>query len=288
MQMLKDDWSIPEDLASDEEPLTNIVYDISNEDYHAHPSISKSGLDAVAKSPAHFISNKHIETPAFKKGTLIHCAVLEPDYLDSRYFGMTEKIDKRTKIGKEKFAEYEIQSGGRIIVTAEEMVMASRIRDEVGKHKIASQLFTGGMSETSIFSKFGDTAVRCRPDYWNGEIVIDLKSTDDALSGFTKSTHKYRYYVQHPFYVDIMEKEGVEIANFLFVAIEKTEPFGICIYELDEEAIDYGRREYNANLDTYRRCLESGLWPGYEEAIKTLSLPRYAINTIEQRLDAAA
>lgn len=287
-------WDIPEDILEDDSSIgavsalsdflcnlnirPGVINDLSNEDYHAHPSISKSGLDAINKSPAHYIKSEHKETPAFKKGTLIHCAILEPDYLDSRYCALTEKLDLRTKKGKEKYAEQEVIANGRIIVTAEEWVMAIRVREEVSNHKIAKHLFDGGVSETSIFSSLDDTAVRCRPDYWNGSIVIDLKSTDDAAHGFINSAKKYRYYVQHPYYCDVMESEGIEISNFLFVAIEKTEPFGINVYELDDDAIEYGRSQYLLNLDTYKRCLDTGKWPCYEQSIKTLSLPRYVTN----------
>ncbi len=288
------EWEIPEDLAESQQISeqvgniiaglknpTGIVHDLSNEDYHAHPSISKSGLDAINKSPAHYIKSEHKETLAFKKGTLIHCAILEPDCLESRYLALTEKLDLRTKKGKQAYAEHDVLANGRIIVTAEEWVMATRVREEVSHHKIAKHLFDGGVSETSIFSQINDTNVRCRPDYLHIDsgICVDLKSTDDAAHGFVRSAQKYRYYVQHPYYCDVMESAGIEISNFLFVAIEKTEPFGICVYELDDDAVEFGRRQYNLNLDTYKRCLDSGEWPCYSEEIKTLSLPSYLTNS---------
>ncbi|MGZ5077013.1 MAG: PD-(D/E)XK nuclease-like domain-containing protein [Methylobacter sp.] len=279
------EWDIPDpNIAADVETLTetsnNIVYDMSNEDYHAHPYISKSGLDLIDISPAHFKKSERNETAAFQKGTLIHCAILEPDFLESRYFGMAETIDRRTKDGKAKYAEYEAKASGRILVTAEEMKMGMRIRDEVSQHKIAGQLFSGGDSEVSIFSEIDGTGVRCRPDYLNGPIAVDLKSTEDAAGGFIRSVTKYRYYVQDPFYTDVMAKEGIDIEHFLFVAIEKSEPYGICVYELDGDAVNYGRKRYRENLDLYRRCLDSGHWPGYEQTINTLSLPRYLLNDL--------
>lgn len=279
------EWDIPEQddgalIETSTAPASNIAYDMSNEDYHAHPSVSKSGLDLIDISPEHFKESERKESPAFKKGTLMHCAILEPDFLEARYFGMTELIDKRTKVGKAKYSEYEAKADGRIIVTADEMKMSLRIRDKVSQHKIAGQLFSGGVSEASIFSQLDGTGVRCRPDYLNGGIAVDLKSTEDAADGFIHSVRKYRYYVQDPFYTDVMAKEGIDIEHFIFVAIEKSEPYGICIYELDDDAVRYGRKRYRENLDVYRRCLDSGQWPGYEQTIRTLSLPRYLINDL--------
>ncbi|MGZ8220011.1 MAG: PD-(D/E)XK nuclease-like domain-containing protein [Methylobacter sp.] len=286
-----------------------ILENVSNDEYHAHDSVSKSGLDLINISPREFLSNmpepnenmsemakripeeyhiymkgNRVETPAMKEGTLIHCAVLEPDELLNRYYAMDESVDRRTKAGKARWEEIQQEAEGRIIITNDQHHMAMRIRDEVSKHSIARLLFDGGDAETSIFSSINDADVRCRPDYKNGGVLADVKSTDNAGEGFEKSVAKYRYYVQHPFYVDIANNEGLEINNFIFVAIEKKEPFGIGIYQLDDCAIDYGRREYKADLDTFKRCLDTGIWPGYQETIKTLSLPRYAISRIENKV----
>jgi len=256
--------------------LTGIHYDLSNEAYHAHDSISKSGLDLIDQSPAHFKSSVRKETTAFKQGTAIHCAVLEPDELDNRYFFIPEKLDLRTTYGKSKNQEYALKNEGKILLSLEEYQMLCGIRREVSKHKLASQLFDGGKPEVSFFSQIDGVDVRCRPDYWNGSIVVDLKSTDCASEKqFKKSVINYRYFVQHPFYVDVMASEGIDIDAFLFVAVEKTEPFGIGVFELDENFIEYGRLQYQKNLDTYKRCLDTGLWPCYPEHLQTIELPNY-------------
>jgi hypothetical protein len=288
-----------------------IVDNLSNEDYHAHNSMSKSGLDKISVSPLHYLAGlpeitdenrnrfayipeqyhvymkgeaNRVETPAMKEGTLIHCAVLEPDELLNRYFALDETVDRRTKAGKERWAEIQQEAEGKIIISPEQQHMGMRIRDEVAKHKIARLLFDGGKSETSVFSSIDDIDARCRPDYINGSVFLDVKSTDNAGESFEKSVAKYRYYVQQPFYTDIAEQEGMEVSNFLFVAIEKKEPYSIGIYQLDYDAVAYGRREYKADLDTYKRCLDTGIWPGYQETIKTLSLPRYAAARIANKV----
>lgn len=272
-----DDFEIPEDIV-ETRTASSVIYDLSNEDYHNHKSISKSGLDLIAKSPAHFIKNERKESPAFKKGTLIHCAILEPDYLLSRYHPVNLRYDLRTKKGKALLEEETQLANGKIIVYPDEWNIAIRVRDEIHRHKVTKHLFDGGESEISVFSRLNDVDVRCRPDYINGSVVVDLKSTIEAKNKFKQSVVKLRYFVQDPFYSDILSNEGIGVSNFLFVAIEKTEPFGIAIYELDDDAVSYGRREYTKDLDIYKRCLDSGIWPGYEESIQTLSLPSYLTN----------
>lgn len=269
--------------------LCGIYYDVSNEEYHACRSISKSGLDAFSRSPAHYqayLNGEREETNALKRGTLIHCAVLEPDFLNVRYFGLPEVLDVRTKIGKAKYQEYAEKSGGKIIVTAEEWRMAWRIRDEVQRHKIARLLFDGGQSEVSIFSILQGVPVRCRPDYINGAIMPDVKSTVDARPGpFLKSIEKYRYYVQAAYYMDIALTQGIEVDHFPFVAFEKEEPFGIYCHNLDADSIQQGRKEYIADLDYYKRCLDSDKWPSYPEEFTEISISKSCISRSEMHID---
>lgn len=57
---------------------------LSNEDYHSGPGVSKSGLDLISRSPAHFRYAKNNpdarrETAAFKIGGAGHALILEPD-----------------------------------------------------------------------------------------------------------------------------------------------------------------------------------------------------------------
>jgi hypothetical protein len=75
----------------------------SNQVYHSHNSISASGLKEIyKKSVFHFLNRKFKESPAMKLGTAVHQAILEPyDFHD--IYHITEKIDKRTKAGKEEY-----------------------------------------------------------------------------------------------------------------------------------------------------------------------------------------
>lgn len=69
------------------------IYDnISNADYHGGAGISKSGLDLVAKSPAHYFhavnaanDNEHVPTVAQAFGTAFHALLLEPEEFQKTY-----------------------------------------------------------------------------------------------------------------------------------------------------------------------------------------------------------
>jgi len=60
----------------------------------------------------------------------------------------------------------------------------------------------------------------------------------------------------------------------VFVAIEKTAPYAIGVYELDADAIARGASKRAHLLDLLATCRAKGRWPGY--APQTIGLPRWA------------
>lgn len=67
------------------------IYDnITNEQYHGGPGISKSGLDLIHRSPMHYqfatsAANDNEPTPAQALGTAFHMLLLEPELFEKTY-----------------------------------------------------------------------------------------------------------------------------------------------------------------------------------------------------------
>lgn len=75
-----------------------IYNNISNEDYHSGPGISKSGLDLIAKSPAHYkavIDGITVREPTAAQalGTAFHELLLEPDVFWAKYAEPLKRAD---------------------------------------------------------------------------------------------------------------------------------------------------------------------------------------------------
>lgn len=103
--------------------------------------------------------------------------------------------------------------------------------------------------------------------------IVDLKTTLDASpAGFAKSVAKFRYHVQRAHY-----SEGFDIGNFVFVAVEKTPPYLVAVYVLDEQAEIKGQELRDRDIQLYMDCLENDFWPGYSEDIEELSLPNWSL-----------
>jgi exodeoxyribonuclease VIII len=249
----------------------------SNADYHADPAISASHLHAVAASPYHYWSRflnpdrpPSVQTAAMKLGSLTHCAVLEPDELSKRY-GIAP--DRRTSAGKAVAAEME--AAGIEAVTASEMEQALAMAGSVRSHQAAAALLRDGKAEQSFWWDDTPTGLRCkcRPDWYNGTTIVDLKTTADASpKGFAKSVANWRYHIQQNHYL-----AGTFAERFVFIAVEKTYPYAVGVYELDETAALHGEAERRNNLQTIADCRAISEWPGYGNTIQPLSLPSWAM-----------
>ena len=259
---------------------------LSIHDYHHNtPGFSKSDLDLIHRSIAHYQAAKaqpQEPTPALRMGAAIHTAVLEPAEFEARYISAPKGIDRRTKEGKATWAEFEAAAGGREILSGEDMAEILRIRDSVLSHPIASQMLTGGYAEHSIFWEDleREQLLKCRPDYLRADgVVIDLKTTGDArFDAFQRSIVNYRYHVQGAMLLDGVG--SVAPADYVvFIAVEKEAPYAVAVYAMDAHSIKIGRDAYREDLKKAHAFLsdpDANLWPGYPLSVQEMFLPAWA------------
>ena len=257
---------------------TAIVDNLSNAEYHADPAVSASHLHQVARSPYHYWARYVTKVPELVKptaamtmGSVVHCAVLEPGELLKRY-GIAP--DRRTRRGKETAAA--MQASGIEPVAESDLHQAQRMASAVRRHPMAAQLLQQGQPETSVWWDDPETGLRCkcRPDWINGRICVDLKTTTDASPrGFAKSVVNFRYHVQDAHYL----ASGL-FDRFIFIAVEKESPFAVGVYELDADALTEGQRLRSRDLQRIANCRAAESWPGYGDELQTLSLPGWAFS----------
>ena len=82
--------------------------------------------------------------------------------------------------------------------------------------------------------------------------------------------------MQAAYYIDLCQEQGLDINRFVFVVVEKTEPYAVSVFELEQDYIDLGRAQYKKHLRTLSECLEADLWPSYSSTIINASLPNWA------------
>lgn len=264
------------------------VFDYTNEQYHASEGLSRSSLWTFKQLPYKFWYEKlsgQYEPPADKEafmlGELVHAMTLEPEKFDDLYMIMPN-IDKRTKSGKELYAQVMIEAAGKTLVKPEIMQLASEMRDALMCNTTVCDLLRDAKTEKSIYWKHEPTGLICkaRPDVWQGRIVSDLKTTLDAgMRGFQMSAYKYGYFLQAAMIYEALKSIGEPFHNFVNICIEKSKPYPIGLYMLDDEALQFGIDQYHYLMERIYECYEKNVWPDY--GIQKLCIPRYATLEVE-------
>lgn len=256
--------------------------------YHAHPDVSKSGLDVLAQSPYHYFAKK-MDPNAPKEsrkggqleGELAHCAILEPDRFFERY-AIGPTANRNTKAWKE-FVE---SCGERIPLQEDQVETAFAQARSVRLIPDVAEALSSGEAEVSAFWTDADTGVacRCRPDWTHpvnerGVILLDVKTYSDASPDeFARQVARKRYQVQDAFYSDGFEAaSGLEVLAFVFVAVETAYPYAASACMLMPEDREDGRIKYRRDLRTFKQCMESAFWPGYGTTINLINMPKWAM-----------
>lgn len=289
-----------------------IYQNLSNEEYHADKTaISKSGLDLIDKSPAHYkwaTENPRSSTPAMVKGTLIHTLVLEPETFDSIY-AVTPKDAPRKPTSAQRNAKnpsdatiqavewwdnWERHAAGKMLLDPALLEDARRIVTAVQANPQAIRILESAVGfEESIFAEEFETGVlcKCRPDIRVDGGIYDLKTTRNAAArAFSYSCRSYRYHVQAAYYTDLCRIRDLDVERFGFIAVDTVDmPYQCTVFHrLSDDAMQLGKQEYMDNLRVYAECVEKNEWPGYPESYDILELAGYAYDEEQDEFEEDA
>jgi hypothetical protein len=71
--------------------------------------------------------------------------------------------------------------------------------------------------------------------------------------------------------------------EFLFLVQEIEAPYCCSVIGMVPEMIEHAKRKIAAGLFRWRKCLESGEWPGYDKRVHYADIPDYKIWDWENR-----
>ncbi|MBA9078294.1 PD-(D/E)XK nuclease-like domain-containing protein [Rufibacter quisquiliarum] len=274
----------------------------TNAEYHAKRDyINASGLKTIIqKSPFHLANAEEKEpTPAMLFGTAYHTYVLEPlDFLDQYWsLDLSKKPeplqDFRNTKNKEWKASQEAKNTGKTLISNEDILRLVAMKDVLfANPTIAGFLIDGDYELSHYHEDFYGARVRVRPDYLKPKVIVDLKTCEDASpEGFARQCHNFGYHIQAALYTDVLESIYGVSRKFVFICQEKTYPYAAQAYAASDSMIEQGRYEYSLALETYKKCLATGEWPGYEmyaqpemRGLIELDLPTWAYR--ESKLSA--
>lgn len=268
-------------------------------EYDAIPAVNQSKLKLFRRSPAHVrlaMLEPSRSTEAMELGTLIHTVLLEPQRFREQYVvmpdltagcknadGSPSRNPKQTGDYKRKVADFQNANLGKKTVEADDHAVCTAIGEAIASYTRATELLTSpGRNELGVVWIDEETGLACKAlidrttSHEERTCIVDIKSALDASpEAFAKDCSKYGYHLQAAFYLDGLNAFGAAPRRFIHVVVEKEPPFGVAVYELDEQSIALGRRRIRAYLRQYAQCQAANDWPAYADAIEPLTLPNW-------------
>jgi len=262
--------------------LTTAIYsnsELSNEDYHADRQfVSSSGLKMLPHKTDEFIAKYKMtqkaesKSDALKFGGGLHSAILEPDVFPTEYV-IEPVVNKRTNDGKAQIKEFcaSAEAQGKTILTPDDMDLIRAMRNTCNQHPIAGPALTGASKEQSFFLVDDVINQKVRLDAFKNNIIMDVKSCE-SIDKFHNSAAEYGYNFSEAMYKTVVSQVINEPVQFLFIAIQKSYPFTVAVFESDSVMQAEGIRKYNEAVEKYAELQESGKWA----EIRSMSLPNWA------------
>ena len=267
--------------------MNGLTKGISNADYHGSDLLSRTtASDLLTTSPAKVRWDR--DNPGKKPLPLImggcfHDMVLEPECLDEEYAVKPTEIDGKsplTKYYKESFAEMQAERPDAQWLKADDWKTCEGMANAIMGNPVFTHYASDveAIAEGSGYFDYNGAKCKVRPDLYTGTI-LDLKSTQDASpAGFRKSCRTFGYDFQAAWYMEAMRAMGLPVRQFIFVCVEKTEPYLTATYTLTESEIDRHKPRMQRACDLWATCMDTGVWPGYPEEVVTLDLSRFGDN----------
>lgn len=270
-------------------------YQMSNDEYHEGPEISRSGLWRIlTETPAHF-KIPVVPTEAMIFGTAFHCAVLDLETFNKQYVLLPD--DCRVGSGKgqrsrKKDFEIQTEAEGRTIIDPTDLEKIYSMREAVDQHlaehedRTIQTLLTGGLREISGFwndPEYPEILCKIRVDnlFAGQHILVDLKKTADANPDhgfFRKVAYDKGYDMQAAWYLyGATQITRIEHKEFYFIAAEDHEPWGVQVYPADDLLVQHGLTRCSRAMTIYRECLETDTWPCYKPEVRPLELPGWVM-----------
>jgi hypothetical protein len=267
-----------------------IYTDIPADDYHRDPCPEPSLSSSIAKvligkSPWHAfhqhprLAGEYDDKPSREKeiGTAVHKLLLGRgaeiailDYLDYRKDAAQEARRKASEAGQSPILRADAQ-------TAQEMCAAAR--DQLLGYPELLPLVDGiGTSEAVIaWQDIGDVWCRGMVDWLHPSepIRADIKTTTASAHPSALSSRLFSNGadVQERFYHRGLGALGRPTKRSFYICLEQDPPHGLSVAELDPQAEEIGDEKSRLALEIWGRCIKSGVWPGYEQAIAVAQCP---------------
>jgi hypothetical protein len=268
-------------------------YDVPESVYHADPCATPSLSSSIAKvinekSARHAFhehprmgGNRRNGTKAMDKGTIIHELML------GKGAGFVE-VDAKTWASKNaRERGEEIRAEGKTPVLAWQLAEYRMAADALLQMLRDRGIEFNGDSEVTVVWKTRGVLCRCRIDHIDADgMVLDLKTIESASpEKLARHIIAYGYDIQRAAYINAMNTLYPSMAGRVtmkFLFCETTPPYDVVVCSFAGTMRDLGQMKWDHAVDVWKKCLESGEWPGYSTEDVRVEAPAWAFDVMER------
>jgi hypothetical protein len=233
-----------------------------DKEYFELKALSVSFLKGFERSPAHAFTRTD-PTDSMSFGSLVHYFILQPEIFTDLY--IVSDLDGRTKEGKQLRED----NPDKQIIKSDVLKDLITIRDNLNRMKFngrpMSEIIDIASKEYAVTWDYDgyDLACKGKMDMYYNDIgknyIFDLKTCQDARpESFKWDIKKYGYDLQAGWYLDGVQANTDNPAEFIFIAIETKAPFGIQFHKLSTDMLNSARVRNHLIVDKYRDWLLFG------------------------------
>lgn len=236
------------------------------DEYRAIQALNWSTFKRIDESPLSYrfhADNPTESTTGQVMGRVLHSLVLTPNDDEPAVWDG----DRRGNAWK----EFEAHNAGKPILRRVEFDAVRRKADAVLAHPQVRELLSVGVPEvTRTWERDG---VRCkgRLDWSAPGVIVDLKGAG-PLSTLERVAVANKWHRQLEWY-----RYSDPDAECYVIAVEDKAPHDVGVWRLSPLLLDAARRANDLALEVYRRCVESGVWPGRMPEVVEMACPAWLL-----------
>jgi hypothetical protein len=249
-----------------------LVDGMPEEEYHAHPSLSASGMKQLLRSPKHYLQSRteRVEKPAFDVGHAAHALVLGVGQPIAQIDEGLLSADGGIRSNAAKAKVEEIRAEGKIPLKPATYQKVVGMRDAVlANAKARAILELPRYTEVSLFAIDPETGVplRGRLDVLAGSLCGDVKTTPDVREFKLRGViQDFGYDVQGEVYRLLVQLVlGVEPEPVQLIFVEKEAPYEVRVVKLGAGWQAGGHARMRKAIEIFQTCVEFGIWPGADD-----------------------
>jgi hypothetical protein len=263
-------------------PEPGIHFGVDFADYLKWNAFSKSGLPALAESPAQYLfwlqsQDDFIQTDPMIVGSAVDTLVFDGlEMFHATYFRLPEGVQRRP--GTVRFNIELLRGGGKIPLPATMWDRVFAIADAIQSEPDVAAMIERSQTQVSWLWQEPRTEVlvKGRLDMWDRPWIGDLKITVDITPrGWRRQVRRLRHDWQAALYCEAMTAlTGETHDRWSWITARDKPVHSVQIYDLEQIDLVESWIEIVEHLQTYKICKDNNHWPANSGARQSISVRR--------------